>query len=204
MIYDVSMKITPSMQTYKRNLDKRPIFIQPDSRVHDGGYETTLTIGLHTGTHVDYPLHMISNGKTSDSEVLEDLIGEAKVFDLTSVSNSIGFENIKGLNIEKNDFVLFKTKNSYEEDFNNEFVFVDETAAAYLKDLKIRGVGIDSLGIERSQDGHPTHKLLLSSGIVIIEGLRLKSVVEDTYTMYCLPLKIADAEASLARVILIK
>lgn len=204
MIYDISMKITPRMQTYKRNQNKRPIFNQPDSFEHKGVYETTLTIGLHTGTHVDYPLHMISNGKTSDTEVLENLIGEAKVFDLTGVSDAIGFEDIKDLDIQPNDFVLFKTKNSYEDDFNFNFVFVDETAATYLKDKKIRGVGIDSLGIERSQEGHPTHKLLLGNDIVIIEGLRLKEVEEDTYTMYCLPLKIEKTEASLARVILIK
>ena len=204
MIYDISMELKPTIQTYKRDVSKRPIFKQSASFKENGAYETTLTIGLHTGTHVDYPLHMIENGKTSDFEVLENLIGKAKVFDLTEIDESIGYKDIKDLNIEKNDFVLFKTKNSKDEDFNFNFVFVNESAAKYLADLEVRGVGIDALGIERSQPGHPTHKLLLSNDIVIIEGLRLIEVNEGIYDMYCLPLKISGTEASLARVILIK
>ena len=204
MIYDISMEINPNIQTYKRDKSKSPVFKQTGSFEKNGVYETTLTIGLHTGTHVDYPLHMIENGKSSDSEVLENLIGPAKVFDLTHVNDSIGYDDIKNLEIQENDFVLFKTRNSFEEEFNFEFIFVNESAANYLVKQKVRGVGIDSLGIERSQKGHPTHKILLLNDSVIIEGLRLKAVDEGEYNLYCLPLKIANTEASLARVILIK
>ena len=204
MIYDISMEINPNIQTYKRDKSKSPVFNQTGTFDKNGVYETTLTIGLHTGTHVDYPLHMIENGKTSNSEVLEKLIGKAKVYDLTSVTDSIGYDDIKDLDIAENDFVLFKTRNSFEEEFNFEFIFVNESAANYLVKQKVRGVGIDSLGIERSQKGHPTHKILLLNDSVIIEGLRLKAVDEGEYNLYCLPLKIANTEASLARVILIK
>ena len=204
MIYDISMEINPNIQTYKRDKSKSPVFNQTGTFDKNGVYETTLTIGLHTGTHVDYPLHMIENGKTSNSEVLEKLIGKAKVYDLTSVTDSIGYDDIKDLDIAENDFVLFKTRNSFEEEFNFEFIFVNESAANYLVKQKVRGVGIDSLGIERSQKGHPTHKILLLNDSVIIEGLRLKAIEEGEYNLYCLPLKIANTEASLARVILIK
>ena len=81
---------------------------------------------------------------------------------------------------------------------------MNENAARYLVDKKIRGVGIDSLGIERAQAGHPTHNLLLGAGIVILEGLRLKNIKQDTYELYCLPLKIKNVEAVPVRAILIK
>lgn len=204
MIYDISMEITPTIKTYKRNELKRPIFKQTSTFEDNGVYETTLTIGLHTGTHVDYPLHIIEGGKTSDTEVLNNLIGTSKVFDLSLLTNAISYKDICDLDIEKGDFILFKTRNSFEENFNFEFIFVDESAATYLANIGVRGVGIDSLGIERSQKGHPTHKLLLSNDIIIIEGLRLAEVPEDLYEMYCLPLKLMNTEASLARVILIK
>ena len=204
MIYDISMEISPTIQTYKNNKSKAPIFTQTASFDKNGVYETTLTIGLHTGTHVDYPLHMIEDGNTSNTEVLEKLIGSCKVFDVTHIKDAIDIKDIKDLDIIDNDFVLFRTSNSFEDDFINEFVYVNEKAASYLASLKIRGVGIDALGIERAQLGHPTHKKLLSNDIVIIEGLRLKEIEPGQYDIYCLPLKIANTEASLARVILIK
>ncbi|TXK89605.1 cyclase family protein, partial [Parageobacillus sp. SY1] len=102
----------------------------------------------------------------------------------------------------ENDFVLFKTKNSLEDAFNFEFIYVAEDAARYLADKKVRGVGIDALGIERSQPGHPTHKTLFSAGVIVIEGLRLKDVPEGSYFMVAAPLKLVGTDAAPARVIL--
>lgn len=204
MIYDVSMAIHPDIQTYKNDILAKPLFEAMATHENQGVHSTTLTIGLHTGTHVDYPLHMIEDGKTSNTEVLEKLIGEAKVFDLMNVKNSISLKDIEKLDIQENDFVLFKTINSLDEEFNFNFVYVDSSAAMFLKNKKIRGVGIDALGIERAQKDHLTHKTLLEKDIVILEGLRLKEVPAGLYNMYCLPLKIMNTEASLARVILIK
>ena len=42
-------------------------------------------------------------------------------------------------------------------------------------------MGIDSLGIERDQTDHATHKGLLSNNIIIIEGLRLAAVSPGEY-----------------------
>jgi len=116
----------------------------------------------------------------------------------------ITYEDIKNFQIETNDFVIFKTKNSLSEVFDYDFIYVDESAASYLAKKKVRGVGIDALGIERAQKNHPTHKILLSNDIIILEGLRLKSVPEDKYKLFCLPLKIAQVEALPVRAILIK
>lgn len=73
-----------------------------------------------------------------------------------------------------------------------------------MKSLKISGVGIDSLGIERSQPGHETHKLLLGQGIIILEGLQLADIKEGAYKMLALPLKMHGTEAAPARVVLIE
>jgi arylformamidase len=88
------------------------------------------------------------------------------------------------------------------EDFVFDFVYLGKEAAQYLADMKVSGVGIDGLGIERSQPKHPTHHILLSNNIIIIEGLRLKEIEEKSYEMICLPLKIKHVEATPARIIL--
>ncbi len=203
-IYDVSMIIHDHMQVYKNKEEKKPVFKVHSDFETGSSYETELKINLHTGTHMDFPLHMLKDGKTSDSLNLEDLITPVKVFDLSNVIESIDQKDLENLDICENDFVLFKTKNSFEEQFNFNFIYVNESASLYLKSKKIKGVGVDGLGIERSQNGHPTHKHLLSSDIIIIEGLRLKEIKEGSYQMIALPLKIKNVEALPMRIILIE
>jgi arylformamidase len=202
MIYDISMLIEPSMQVYKHELEKVPVFKTIQNHSKGNAHETQITMNLHTGTHVDYPLHMIENGKTSDAEDLNTLIGPCKVLDLTSMDDNITEKDLRQHMINKDDFVLLKTINSVSEEFSNNFIYLEASGARYLKDLGVRGVGIDALGIERAQANHDTHKTLLSRDIVIIEGLRLKDISAGPYTLYCLPLTIKGVEASPARVIL--
>ncbi len=204
MIYDISMTIHPKMTVYKEKQEKLPIINQVNSFEKDGNYESSITMNLHTGTHIDFPLHMIETGNNSNTENLNILTGKAKVFDLTHLNEKITYEDIKNLQINENDFVIFKTKNSFVEEFDYDFIYLAIDAANYLADKKIRGVGIDALGIERAQKNHPTHKILLSDNIIILEGLRLKDIKEDLYELFCLPLKIANVEALPVRAILIK
>ena len=204
MIYDITMTIHPEMMVYKNKPEKKVKIKQVNFFEKEGHYESEINFNLHTGTHIDYPLHMIKGGDNSRKENLNALIGPAKVFDLTNVEDKITYEDIKNFKIEKDDFIIFKTKNSFDKEFNNDFIFVSETAAAYLVEKKVRGVGIDALGIERSQVGYPTHKLLLSNNIIILEGAMLSDVPEDDYTLYCLPLKVTNVEAAPVRAILIK
>ncbi len=204
MIYDISMLIHKDMQTYKDNKGNKPVFMENATHETSSVHDTSVKLNLHTGTHVDYPLHMIKGGETSDTEKLDPLLGSAKVLDLTDVEHSIKKQDLEKFAIQNNDFVLFKTKNSYSENFLNDFVFLSEEGSFYLLEKGIRGVGTDALGIERAQEGHPTHKNLLSNGIVILEGLRLKDIEEGTYELICLPLKLKGVEASLVRAILRK
>lgn len=202
VIYDISMMIHEDMQVYKNKVEKKPIFKASDNLSDGGSYETTLTMNLHTGTHLDYPLHMIKNGETSNIEVLENLITSCQVFDLSDVDEEIKKKDLEDYEINQGDFVLLKTKNSFSENYLPHFTYLGEEAAQYLADKGVKGVGIDALGIERNQLNHPTHHILLSRGIIIIEGLRLKAIKEKSYQMICLPLKIKQVEATPARIIL--
>jgi arylformamidase len=163
-----------------------------------------MLIDAHCGTHLDAPLHMLDKGETIDKFDLNLGFVKCRVVDLTAVDDKISETDLKNRSIAKGDYILLKTKNSFEDFFNPEFIYVDESGARYLKEQKIIGVGIDSVGIERSQPGHETHKILLDAGITILEGLRLKNVEEDQYSLIALPLKIRDVEASPVRAILIK
>jgi len=202
--YDVSMTITKDMQVYKNKEAKKPIFENASNFDNGSSYETILKFNLHTGTHMDFPLHMIKNGETSDTLDLNKLITKVKVYDLTYLNDSIKDVDLFDLDIQEDDFVLFKTRNSFEEFFNFQFVYIHESASIYLAKKKIKGIGVDGLGVERDQVGHPTHKHLMHANVTIIEGLRLKEIEPKIYDMYALPIKIEHVDALPLSVILVE
>ncbi len=201
--YDVSMVITPDMQVYKNKPEKKPVLTVDSDFDRGTTYETRLTMNLHTGTHMDFSKHMSQEGAVSDGFDPFTLIRAVRVFDLTGLQEAISADDLMPLAIQSGDFVLFKTRNSLTEQFDFRFVHVDASAARLLADLKVDGVGVDALGIERDQPGYPTHKTLFKAGIIIIEGLRLKAVPAGRYQMIALPLNIDGVEALPLRVVLI-
>lgn len=204
-IHDISMTIHKDMPVYKGRDFKRPIIsIDSDFKTGASAYESRLEMNLHTGTHLDRPLHMIEGGETLDTFKLEQVVTNCKVFDLTHVDGGISKDDLLDLDIKKDDFVILKTKNSFEDILENDFIFLDKTGAAYLTYKEIKGVGIDSLGIERSQPNHETHKTLLGADIVILEGLDLKEIDEGEYFLVAVPIKIAGVEGAPVRAILIE
>lgn len=202
-IYDISMAIRNEMIVYKNKDEKKPILKVMQDFSKSSAYESRISMDMHTGTHIDAPLHMVENGDTIDNFDLNKAFSKCKVIDLTEVEDRITKEDIQNKNIEKGDFVLLKTRNSYTEEFDFNFVFLEKSGAQYLKDIGIIGVGIDSLGIERSQSEHETHKILLINNISILEGLRLKDIKEGKYTLIAAPLKIFKAEAAPVRALLL-
>ncbi|UTR09759.1 cyclase family protein [Evansella sp. LMS18] len=200
-IIDISAPIYEGMPVYKNKDEKQPKITTVTNKHVT---ESRIDLDLHTGTHIDSPLHMINDGDTFETIPLEKLYRECKVFDLTAAEDRITAEDLKDLDIEENDFILFKTKNSFEEEFNFEFIYLAEDGAKLLAEKGIDGVGIDSLGVERSQPDHPTHKTLFGNGIIVMEGLRLKDVEPGSYFMAASPLKLSDTDASPARVVLLE
>ena len=153
---------------------------------------------------LDTPKHMIQNGYTLEDLELSKVITACKVFDLTNVEDKITDKDLMGLDIQEGDFILLKTKNSFEDILESNFIYVDKSGAEYLAKLKIKGVGIDSLGIERDQPDHETHINLFNADIMILEGIVLKDIEEGKYLLNAAPIFIPGAEAAPVRAYLIK
>ena len=203
-IIDVSMTIQANMPVYKNKEEKRPRITVHKDFSSGNIYEAHIAMDMHTGTHIDMPLHILPGGASTDELDITNLITTCVVLDMTDVKEKITALELKNKDIKPGMFVLLETSNSYVESFIPEFVYLEATGAEYLKSLAVTGVGIDALGIERAQPDYPTHKILLEQGIMIIEGLRLAEVKEGIYKLIALPLKIKGVEAVPARVIIIK
>ncbi|MBB3114714.1 arylformamidase [Paenibacillus phyllosphaerae] len=203
-IYDISMTIQPNMPVFNRNEAGQPVIRNVANHGEtDGVYESRLDLNLHTGTHVDAPLHMVKDGATIEKIGLEELVGTARVVDLTHCQAFITKEDLEQLGLQRNEWVLFKTRNSYSDEFEFDFVYLREDGTRYLVDIGVRGIGTDALGIERAQKEYPTHRTLFRNSIIIVEGLRLADVTPGTYLMVIAPLKLAGVEAAPARALLL-
>lgn len=201
-LYDVSMTIEESMAVYKNKEEKKPRIRVVQDFDTSPARESRVDIDVHTGTHVDSPLHMLPEGGTMETIPVENLVGPCRVLDLTGVQGGISRSDLERFDIRPGEFLLLKTRNSFREDFDFEFVYLAEEGASYLASIGIQGVGIDGLGVERSQPGHPTHKTLFRAGVIIMEGLRLQEVEQGSYFMMAAPIKLRETEAAPARVLL--
>ncbi|SHI92872.1 Kynurenine formamidase [Geosporobacter subterraneus DSM 17957] len=203
-IYDISMPIHQDMPVYKNKEEKRPKLEIIRDYKNSSAYESRLSLEMHTGTHLDMPLHMLEGGERIQSLDLSKVIRPCKVLDFTAVSEKISKTDLEKKQIQAGDFLLFKTQNSYKEAFDFEFIYLDDFGAAYLLEKGVVGVGIDALGIERAQPNHATHKILLGAEIVILEGLRLSEVHEGEYFLIAPPLLVPEAEAAPVRALLLE
>lgn len=201
-LYDVSMTIRPGMPVWRNYEHKQPEFENTANYSTGHSYETRLHLDAHTGTHLDAPLHMVESGLTIETTTLDQVVRPARVVDLTEVEDAIHADDVARVKPQKGEFLLLKTRNSAVEGWDDNFVFVADDGAKAFVEAGITGVGIDSLGIERSQPSHATHTQLLGAGIVILEGLRLADVPVGDYLMIAAPLKFEGIEAGLARVLL--
>ena len=176
----------------------------------DAANNSAISLGVHTGTHMDAPKHFIKDGKSIDKLPLETSVGPARVIEIKD-KISIKPEELKQHNIKKGERILFKTVNSprcWQTDaFVNDFVFVTRDAAQFLVDAGVILVGVDYLFVGSPMDPDKamrpdTHQILLGAGLYLIEGLNLTAVKAGDYNLVCLPLKLMDAEGSPVRAIL--
>ncbi|MFC2062563.1 cyclase family protein [Chloroflexota bacterium] len=167
---------------------------------------TMISMGSHTGTHMDAPIHFIEEGVGINNIPLTDLIGKARVIEIRD-SESIKPEELTRNRIHRGERILLKTENSLRDwqkmKFLEDYVFISDTAADFLVDRGVRLVGIDYLSVGSfKQGGSYVHKTLLCNGVWIIEGLNLSNVPPGRYDLICLPLRIAGGDGAPARAII--
>lgn len=200
--YDITLPIKEGMVVYPGNPEpsiKRYSSI-PENRTN----ESLLTLGSHTGTHVDSRMHVQDGAPGADSLPLDSLYGACRVLDLTSVEAEIHREDLEGFDIKKGEIILLKTKNSLRgyDEFRSDFVHVKLDAAEFLVEVGVKTLGFDYFSIKKRGGDPEVHEALINS-MTLFEGLNLKDVPEGEYTFIGLPLRI-NSDGAPARVLLIE
>jgi len=166
------------------------------------------SLGAHSGTHVDAPMHFVADGAPIDKVPLDRLIGPARVIEIPD-----DVQAITAAELGKHDWrgaprILFRTRSSIRgwmtsPLFHRDFAYIALDAAQALADANVQLVGIDYLSAE--QFGAPApraHQILLGKGIPIVEGLLLTGVRAGDYDLIVLPMKVGGHEGAPARAVL--
>lgn len=205
-IHDISLSLYTGMPVYPGD---PPVVLKAVRSIseHEGINISFISMGSHTGTHMDAPFHYFEEGFTVDNIPLSRLIGPAKVIEVKTDKIILPIHFLDK-SIEKGDNILFKTSNSnlwVKEGFQKDFVYLSMEAAEYLAEKKVNLVGIDYLSIDSyTNEESPNHRILLSENIIILEGLDLSNVQEGEYILLTLPLKLKDCDGSPVRAVLVE
>ncbi len=202
---DVSVPLHTGMVHWP---DNPPVSIERILDINRGDVcnVSKMSLGVHTGTHMDAPVHFLRDGVGIDQMPLTATIGRARVL-ATSDPVSIKPEELVGHSIQPGERILFKTRNSprcwQTDEFVEDFVYIAHEAAQYLAGIGAQTVGVDYLSVGGAHvDGTETHRALLEGGIWIIEGLNLTQAQPGIYDLICLPLRIVGSDGAPARALL--
>jgi arylformamidase len=203
-LYDISVPIREGMPIWPGD---------PEGRIRkalalargDPVNVSALSLGVHSGTHLDAPHHFLEEGVPIDQIPLDLCVGEARVVEVPAPV-AIGPADLEGLPLRGCVRLLLKTRNSglrRRQGFQEDFVSLTAEGAAFLVAAVVRLLGIDYLSVEGFRvEGAPAHLTLLGAGMFLLEGVDLSAVPPGDYELLCLPLKVTGAEGAPARALL--
>ena len=181
-----------------------------DMRKGDALTLSKYSLGAHSGTHIDAPMHFVRDGASIDKVPIEPLIGPARVIEISDGIQAINATELNRHRWRGASRVLFRTRSSLRgwmrsATFHRDFAYIAPDAAQLLADAGVQLVGIDYISAEQFAAPAPmTHRILLGKGIPIVEGLALEGVRAGDYDLIVLPMKVGGHEGAPARAVLRK
>lgn len=203
-IYDISQVLNPEAPVWPGDQKFR---LRWSMRIRDGDScnVSSVTMSVHTGTHLDAPYHFDDAGCDVGSVPLRLCLGPARVVVAPAGEQSISSAFLETLDWRGIERILFRTRASEaaEDHFLRDFVFLAEDGAEFLAARGLLLVGTDAPSVDayRSKSLR-CHKILHGNGTAILEGARLAHVPPGDYELICLPLKFSGLDGSPVRAVL--
>ena len=183
------------------------------SKIENEGYaEKKISLYTHTGTHIDAPCHLLSNGKSLDEFPIDKFYGKGFSLDCHQFAGKvIEVDFLKSYlgKISAADFLILNSgwyKKWKSESYFIDFPTLTPEASAWLTNFKLKAIGIDSISLDKIDSKDlPNHHIILSHEILIIENLTNLDEMnpESEFIFQCFPLKIEKADGSPVRAVAI-
>jgi kynurenine formamidase len=195
---DLSHEIYNGIPVYPGDIEVSLVQVKTISEDEYNYY--SFSSGLHAGTHIDCPMHLLQKDSKIAEYPLECFIGKGYLIDARG-EDKIDYKEKYSCQIQKDDIVLILTETDKKygsEDYYNKHPVLSNRLADFLVSRQIKMLGIDMPSPDLPP--FPVHKLLLSNDIFIIENLtNLGQLLNIEYfEVFAQPLKIC-AEASFTR-----
>ena len=189
IIYDISPDI---MKAKLYTGDTEPSLKRVSEIAAGGAYNLSdINMCLHTGAHIDAPLHFLEDGSDVADMPLEKFMGKCTVACAEGPITAQWVEKNMPWNCKR---LLIKCGGSG---------YLMENAVHEICRFRTELVGIDSLSVGSAENEGAVHRELMYNDIAVLEGIDLSGVKAGDYFLFAAPLKIENAEASPCRAVLI-
>lgn len=177
------------------------------AKVYDGDPKTTVTklksiengdecnlsqisMCVHSGTHLDAPLHYCTDGNAVNEIRLNTFYGKCTVI---SVDGILTGEDMERLLPYCKKRILFHGEGN---------TYISQSAAIVLAASRVVLVGTDAVSIAPPFDEERPHLELARAGIAVLENLNLSAVADGEYDLCAFPVKLCGLEGAPCRAIL--
>ncbi len=188
IIYDIS-KDTLATEVYEGD----PQTVTEQLKSIENGDDCNLSavsMSVHSGTHIDAPLHYCSDGSSINNIRLNTFYGKCTVI---SVDGILTGEDMERLLTYCKKRILFHGEGN---------TYISQSAAIVLASSRVVLVGTDAASIAPPFDETRPHLELARAGVAILENLNLSSVDDGEYDLCAFPVKFGGLEAAPCRAIL--
>jgi len=191
-IIDLTQTISENLQVYPGD---PPVEVHTVSTLEDGFVLERVCMSSHGGTHLDAPWHVLKDGADVSSIALERLILPCVYVDMSTLPKKEDrLAKLKGGFTDlKDKALILSTNEKLSANITPEEVEVLITGGVKL-------LGVDAMSVEHSDD-LVVHRKLLSSGVLIVEGLANLHMLNEKqeYFLVVAPLKLEGCSGAPVR-----
>ena len=212
-IIDLSMILEEGMISFPQPWHPIVEIVQLGRHEVEGRETRKITMGTHTGTHIDAPRHFIPDAPTVDEIPLDQMNGLASVVNLTAFGpgQEVGLSDLeKALGDRSAERVLLRF--DWERmigslDYYYKSPYLSEDAAKWLIEKGGKLLGMDTPMPDNPENGRgctkdsPNHKILLGGGAILVEYMvNLSAIDRDEVNIIVAPIKVKEGDGAPARV----
>jgi kynurenine formamidase len=196
--------------------------IEPHATHEEDGYRVTrLAMGSHSGTHVDAPNHLVSDGPTLDDYPIETFAFDAVRVSIPDLdprqpitrSDFRDATDLPDFDSALREADLVAAHTGWDAHWGSsaylDHPYLAPVFAGWLADRECH-VGIDAISVDPTPTGRatpgepdefPAHRALLGADRLVVENLTGLSSVPERFTLLAFPLAVPDADGAPVRAV---
>lgn len=193
-----------------------PVVLETAHRGPGHWQSSRISALLHTGSHVDSPLHVVAGGATIAGVELDRVVGEAVIVDLHDVEPREAIDAARleraGAEIREGDIVVVRTDwtDRWWGSFPDYYVrspFLTQDGARWIAERRPSSVVVDffeeecAVSSDFTSEDFVAHRELLERGIPIVEqATNLSAVGRDRFPLFAPFVRLEGVEAAPCRI----